>query len=55
MMGTEVALLLDIVECLVLLWLIIKLGKLEKEVELKVMIPMYYLHRHIKDDHREEE
>ena len=43
--------LFDIVQGLVLLWLILKLGKLEKEIDFKMKVPMYALFRHLAEEH----
>ncbi len=40
-----------VVQTLLILWLVGKVDKLEKEVEFKMKVPMYALFRHLEEEH----
>jgi hypothetical protein len=40
-----------VVQTLLILWLVGKVDRLEKEVEFKMKVPMYALFRHLEEEH----
>jgi hypothetical protein len=40
-----------VVQTLLILWLVGKVDRLEKEVEFKLKVPMYALFRHLEEEH----
>ena len=40
-----------VVQTLLILWLVGKVDKLEKEMEFKLKVPMYALFRHLEEEH----
>ena len=40
-----------VVQTVLILWLVGKVDKLEKEVEFKMKVPMYALFRHLEEEH----
>jgi len=40
-----------VVQTLLILWLVGKVDRLEKEVEIKMKVPMYALFRHLEEEH----
>lgn len=40
-----------VVQTLLVLWLVGKVDRLEKEVEFKMKVPMYALFRHLEEEH----
>ena len=40
-----------VVQTLLILWLVGRVDKLEKEMEFKLKVPMYALFRHLEEEH----
>ena len=40
-----------VIQTLLILWLVGKVDKLEKEMEFKLKVPMYALFRHLEEEH----
>jgi len=40
-----------VVQTLLIMWLAVKVDKLEKEIDFKMKVPMYALFRHLAEEH----